>query len=377
MRILAIETSCDETAIALLEITGPVDKPEVKILGNNLYSQINIHEQYGGVYPMLAKREHIKNLPILLEKTLHEASEQVRNSEVVGAPEERVKTDAISELVATIDFIAVTQGPGLEPALWTGIEFAENLGRRWAKPVVPVNHMEGHIFSVLPGLAAPLQLPVLALLISGGHTELVYMKEFGRFEILGQTKDDAVGESYDKVARMLGLSYPGGPKISRLAEIHRGKTALPGEGMASQIIPFPRPMLHSGDLNFSFSGLKTAVLYKVREDKREDEGYKEEVARSFDDAVMEVLTTKTRRALEHYDAKTLIVAGGVAASPRVQELFGELAREFPGLALYTPGPGLATDNAVMIGVAGFVSVSQNPALLESEGKIEAEGNLQY
>jgi N6-L-threonylcarbamoyladenine synthase len=362
MRILAIETSCDETAVALLEITGEPAKPEVKILGNSLYSQVKVHEQYGGVFPMLAKREHIKNLPILLEKTLREAGESVE------APE--------------LDFIAVTQGPGLEPALWTGIEFAENLGKKWGKPVLPVNHMEGHIWSVLPGLkeGEPLRLPALALLISGGHTELVYIREFGAYEILGRTLDDAAGEAFDKVARLLGLPYPGGPEITRLAEIARNKAepAPSGDEMASRAISFPRPMLRSGNLDFSFSGLKTAVLYKVKADGRKDAAYTEEVARAFEDAVMDVLLAKTRQALGAYDAKSLIVAGGVSASPRVRELFQNLmATEFPEVALLFPAKGLATDNAVMIGVAAYVKTLSRPESLSPHAPIEARGNLSF
>lgn len=349
MRILAIETSCDETAVALLEVTGKPHKPEVKILGNNLYSQVKIHEQYGGVYPMLAKREHIKNLPILLGKTLEEAGENADSP--------------------VIDFIAVTQGPGLEPALWTGIEFAKELGTKWGKPVLPVNHMEGHIFSVLPSLTAPLALPAIALLISGGHTELVHIKDFGSFEILGQTKDDALGEAFDKVARLLGLPYPGGPEITRLAAAHRAKAA-------ESPIAFPRPMINSGNLDFSFSGLKTAVLYKTRADAREDEAYKEEVARGFEEAVMDVLLAKTRQALDRYDAKSLIIAGGVSASPRVRELFHNLIQtEFPEVALLVPEQSLATDNAVMIGLAGYIKALSKPEALKSYTPIEAEGNL--
>ena len=197
MKILAIETSCDETAIALLNINGPLGKPEIKVLGNTLSSQVALHEKYGGVYPNLAKREHEKNLPILLEQTLKEAN--------------------MSEAeLRTIDYIAVTAGPGLEPALWTGITFAEALSKKWCKPVIPVNHMEGHIYSILynTGPNSKLELPALALLVSGGHTELVHIKDFGLYEIMGRTRDDAVGEAFDKVARMLGLTYPGGSKIS-------------------------------------------------------------------------------------------------------------------------------------------------------------------
>lgn len=349
MRILAIETSCDETAIALLEVTGPIEKPEVKVLGNNLYSQAKLHEEFGGVYPALAKREHIKNLPILLEKTLNDSSEKAE------AP--------------NIDFIAVTQGPGLEPALWTGISFAEELGRKWGKPVLPTNHMKGHIWSVLPGLKKPLELPALALLISGGHTELVYIKEFDSYEILGRTVDDATGEAFDKVARMLGLPYPGGPEISRLAEKSRSRdTQAP--------IAFPRPMLNSGDLNFSFSGLKTAVLYKLKADGgRTDEEYKEGVAHSFEDSVLDVLVGKTRQALEEREVKTLIVAGGVAASARVRKVFEEFIIEFPETTLLIPEKNLSTDNALMIGCAAYVEALSNPHSLTRSTSIEATGNL--
>jgi N6-L-threonylcarbamoyladenine synthase len=358
MRILAIETSCDETAVALLEITGPIEKPEVKVLGNNLYSQAKLHEEFGGVYPALAKREHIKNLPILLEKTLSEAAL------TLSLPRRGLGKE--------VDFIAVTQGPGLEPALWTGIAFAEELGAKWGKPVIPTNHMKGHIWSVLPGLqeGESLHLPALALLISGGHTELVYIKEFGSYEILGRTKDDAVGEAFDKVARMLGLPYPGGPEISRLAEISRSK------GGESPIV-FPRPMINSGDLNFSFSGLKTAVLYKLKADQRTDEEYKIEVARSFEDAVTDVLVGKTRQALEAYDIKTLIVAGGVAASARVRKVFEEMIKEFPDTMLLIPEKKLSTDNAIMIGVAAYVETLSHPTSLSHTGTIEAEGNLTF
>src|SRR3990167_247511 len=208
MKILAIETSCDETAVALLNINGALEKPDIKVLGNTLLSQVALHEQYGGVYPNLAKREHEKNLPPLLAETLRQVGENPDHP--------------------NIDCIAVTSGPGLEPALWTGITFAEKLGEPWNKPIVPVNHMLGHVFSILYVSHEPLTLPALALLISGGHTELVQVKDFGNYEILGQTRDDAVGEAFDKVARMLGLPYPGGPQISKLAELSRGKRSNSG-----------------------------------------------------------------------------------------------------------------------------------------------------
>ncbi len=363
MKILAIETSCDETAVALLEIEGPLENPDIKVLGNSLLSQAALHEQYGGVYPSLAKREHQKNLPILLEQTLREAF-----------PSPEVQEKDWDE----VDFIAVTSGPGLEPALWTGITFAEELGKRWGKPVVPVNHMAGHIYSVLYQdkfsisnfQFSKLELPALALLVSGGHTELVYIKDFGHYEILGRTLDDAVGEAFDKVARMLGLKYPGGPKISELAEKSR-------ERKAEINFKLPRPMIHSKDLNFSFSGLKTAVLYKIRDKKIENEKDQEDMARAFEDAAVEVLVEKTRQALleRGEEVKTLIVAGGVSANRQLASALEKLMEDFPALTLRLPTQELATDNAIMIGIAAFISIKTNPDILLNLSPIKANGNL--
>ncbi|MEK7175825.1 MAG: tRNA (adenosine(37)-N6)-threonylcarbamoyltransferase complex transferase subunit TsaD [Patescibacteria group bacterium] len=371
MKILAIETSCDETAVALLEISGPLEKPDIKVLGNTLMSQVALHEKYGGVYPNLAKREHIKNLPVLLEKTLGEAGCVMTNDQYPISNE--------------IDFIAVTAGPGLEPALWAGITFAEELGKRWKKPVMPVNHMEGHIYSVLYKTESnsksqilnpksTLELPAVALLVSGGHTELVFIRDFGKYEIIGRTLDDAVGEAFDKVGRLLGLPYPGGPKISRLAEKSRARInyeKLP------RSFSFPRPMINSGNLNFSYSGLKTAVLYKLRSEKREDEEFKEDMARAFEDAAVAVLVEKTRRALLNLgnEIKTLIVAGGVAANTHLINKLNNLIQDFPGVVLRLPEKLLATDNAVMIGIAGFIDVKVNPDILKNRSKIKAMGNL--
>ena len=363
MRILAIETSCDETAVAILDITGPRKRPDIKILGNSLYSQAKLHEKYGGVYPNLAKREHEKNLPILLEKTLREAEEDLENPNV--------------------DYIAVTQGPGLEPALWTGITFAEDLGRKWQKPVVPVDHMEGHIYSVLYNTESnsksearnsKLELPALALLVSGGHTELVLVKDFCNYEILGQTRDDAVGEAFDKVARMLDLPYPGGPKISALAQETRTNNLEPD-------FKFPRPMIHSGDLDFSYSGLKTAVLYhlKGRQGKL-GESDKQMVARAFEDAAIGVLVEKTRQALEKLQedgrgVKTLIVAGGVSANTHLIEEVKKIAQDSPGLQISIPDKTLATDNAVMIGIAAYIRQESYPQAPNTTQGIRADGNL--
>lgn len=361
MRILAIETSCDETAVALLEIHGALEKPNIKVLGNSLLSQIALHEKYGGVYPNLAKREHEKNLPILLEKTLKESGEYTE-----GNPR------------ATIDYIAVTNGPGLEPALWVGINFAEGLGKKWHKSVVPVNHMEGHIFSVLYEASRVLVLPALALLVSGGHTELVHVKDFGNYEIIGRTRDDAVGEAFDKVARMLGLPYPGGPQISKLAEKSRFriKDSRLNDMVGQVEFKFPRPMIHSGNLDFSYSGLKTAVLYRLKAKEKIDDESKEDMARAFEDAAVEVLIEKTRRALKKLDdVKTLIVAGGVAANLHLSQEVKRLISGFPEINLRMPTKLLTTDNAIMIGIAAFIKIERMPGILKNQVAIKAQGNL--
>lgn len=362
MKILAIETSCDETAIALLDIDGALERPDIKILGNTLLSQVAIHQQYGGVYPNLAKREHERNLPPLLEQTLKEASMDNKHPD--------------------IDIIAVTNGPGLEPALWTGINFATKLGKKWHKPVVPVNHMEGHIWSVLykePPISnneflipKGFKLPALALLVSGGHTELVYMKDFGEYEIMGRTRDDAVGEAFDKAARMLGLPYPGGPEISRLAEIARKRDS-------EDKIKLPRPMIHSKDLDFSFSGLKTAILYRIKSANELDNKFKEDMARAFEDAAVEVLISKTRRALFELgsEVKTLIAAGGVSANTHLSRELNRVIDKFPNVTLRIPIKLLTTDNAIMIGIAAFIKIKKKPQSLKQKNSITASGNLSF
>ena len=303
---------------------------------------------------LCSKREHEKNLPPLLEKTVKEAG------------------------TSDVDFIAVTQGPGLEPALWVGIGFAIELGKKWNKPVVPIDHMEGHIYSVLyqdkfsisNSQFPKLELPALALLVSGGHTELVDVKDFGHYEIIGQTLDDAVGEAFDKVARMLGLPYPGGPEISRLANQARNSQ------FTISNLQFPRPMINSKNFNFSYSGLKTAVLYYLK-GKDITNGLKQEVARAFEDAAVEVLIEKTRRALLKLGSsvKTLIVAGGVSGNTYLTGELEKLMSEFPEISLRLPVKSLSTDNAVMIGIAAFIKASRQPEILEQKVEIRASGNL--
>jgi len=267
-----------------------------------------------------------------------------------------------------IDAIAVTAGPGLEPALWVGINFALALGEIWNVPVYPTNHMAGHLFSPLlsPTLKnKPFQFPALALLISGGHTELVLSESWNNHKVIGQTRDDAVGEAFDKVARLLGLPYPGGPEVSKLAQEARDTGQTPEFSL-------PRPMLDSDDFAFSFSGLKTAVLYLLKKFADVNSDVKHQVAREFEDAVTEVLVTKTERAIAAHSPKTLVVAGGVSANAHIRQAFENLEKMYPSLTLFIPPTNLSTDNAIMIAAAAYVDIlsGQKPAT-----SIIAQGNL--
>lgn len=371
MKILAIETSCDETGISILEVKGGKN-PTFKILANALASQSQLHAHYGGVYPTLAKREHIKNLPILLEQVLKKSK------------------------VKKFDLIAVTSGPGLEPALWTGITFAQDLSKKWKVPVVPVNHMEGHILSVFGKRSGTfsvpkINFPVLSLLVSGGHTELVLTESWQKYKLIGETLDDAAGEAYDKVARMMSLPYPGGPQISRLAEEVRSSSKR-GSGSASartqakiqqnfmgtesgrtSDFVLPRPMIHSKDFNFSFSGLKTAVLYLIKRLGDIDDATKSAIALEFENAVVETLIHKTKKAVELYKVKTLIVAGGVAANKHLRR---EIKNSMPkNISILFPAPALSTDNSIMIGMAGYFSFLARDKKGVNPSKIKAEGGL--
>jgi N6-L-threonylcarbamoyladenine synthase len=342
MNILAIETSCDETGVALVSGTktnSPAGEGfAFAELGNAaLNSQAKLHAEFGGVYPNLAKREHEKNLPIILEQALKNAQDE------------------------PIDAIAVTQGPGLEPALWAGITFAENLAKERGLPLIAANHMEGHLISSLARrslgevgactyLLENVQLPVLGLLISGGHTEFVLMKEWFNYEVIGETQDDAVGEAFDKVARMLGLPYPGGPHVSKLAAQARAEKS---DFHAS----LPRPMIHDKNLNVSFSGLKTAVLYMLRDMGGIQNVTAEQIAAialEFETAVGDIFVAKTRRALLETDAKTFVIGGGVAANTYLRErLVTFLADEFANVEVRLPELSITGDNAVMIAQAAL------------------------
>ncbi len=383
MRILGIETSCDETALSIIESDGG---SSFSVLANTVLSQIDIHKEYGGVFPLIAKREHAKALTPLLLETLQKANLYVEKSSPSLAPQslsnlfvqepELIETfDSILLLEKpAIDAIAVTNGPGLEPALWVGINFAKALAELWNVPLYPINHMEGHIFaSVLEKNAAgytipTFSFPALALLISGGHTELVHIEKFGAYTKIGETRDDAIGEAFDKVARLLGLAYPGGPKVSKLAAEARA------EGLINaRVEKLPRPMIHSQDLDFSFSGIKTAVLYmtqKLGDLSAED---KKAIAREFEDAVTEVLISKCKRALEETHAQTFIIGGGVSANTYIRAHMQTLCDE-RGVKAYIPERHLSTDNALMISITALLKVMHGVLPTQRE-HIRAQGRL--
>ncbi len=366
MKILAIETSCDETAVCIIDDESDAAHERVRfsISGNALYSQVETHRPYGGVFPNLAKREHAKNLVPILTAAL----EQADMLSSIDRPEiDRATLDMIKEILEreeglfaqllmffaqyqrpSIDAIAVTVGPGLEPALWVGVNFAKALAVAWGLPVVPVNHMEGHIVvSLVRGdeIGAP-KFPALALLISGGHTELIHVHDWFQYEKIGQTRDDAVGEAFDKVARLLGLPYPGGPEISRLAKEAREKN-IPSP------FPLPRGMIGSGDLDFSFSGLKTAVRRELEKHGSLTDDDRRGISREFEDAVADVFVAKVRAAIEQTDARTFIVGGGVAANDHIkQELSDMIEKDFPEVEIRVCPAERATDNALMIALAG-------------------------
>jgi len=319
--ILGLETSCDETGVALLD-------SERGLLAHALHSQIDMHRDYGGVVPELASRDHIRRLLPLLQQALAEAG--------LDLPQ--------------VDAIAVTAGPGLAGALLVGTSFGHALGYALGRPVIDIHHMEGHLLSPLLAQPKP-DFPFVALLASGGHTQLMQVDGFGMYRLLGETQDDAAGEAFDKTAQLLGLGYPGGPAVSRLAEFG-----------AAGAFTFPRPMLHSRDLNFSFSGLKTAVLTAVRNTGDLCDQVRADIARAFVDAVVEVLVRKSMTALAQTGLRRLVVAGGVGANRQLREgLMRETQRA--GAELFFPPAELCTDNGAMIAMAGLARMQAGAAAL--------------
>ncbi|MDH5442490.1 MAG: tRNA (adenosine(37)-N6)-threonylcarbamoyltransferase complex transferase subunit TsaD [Candidatus Nomurabacteria bacterium] len=423
MKILAIETSCDETAISLVNVTGGNSNPAFSVLGNVVLSQAAKHAEFGGVFPSLAKREHAEHITSVLEQVLKQSGHltisansllkddagkmREMHSALEREPElEKKLVDFITtHKKPDIDHIVVTAGPGLEPALWIGINFAQVLNIAWGIPLWPVNHMEGHILSVLAPnqdgnqiTLSDIQFPALSLLISGGHTELVLMRDWFEYDVIGKTRDDAVGEAFDKTARLLGLPYPGGPEISHLAE--QATTTSPDAGevprdeaegykkntpqdintpqsryIGEQEIKLPRPMIHTDDYDFSFSGIKTAVRYMVQEleaSKTLKEN-KANIAREFQNAVTDVLVKKTMRAIDEFGCKTLIIGGGVSANKHIRNEFETITKN-SGVKLLIPEFNLSTDNSLMIAIAGYFQIMRNK---KSPDIIRAQGNLGF
>lgn len=389
MRILAIETSCDETGVSIIEASGGFGADfRYSVLGNALLSQIEIHAPYGGVFPNLARREHEKNLVPLLTKALDDAKLVIAGTSDTGQidsilsreNELRPQLDAFlkTHTKPEIDCIAVTHGPGLEPALWVGVNFARTLASAWQLPLVGVNHMEGHIVmsAMEDDTFGTISFPLLSLLVSGGHTELVLSKEPLHYELVGQTRDDAVGEAFDKVARLLDLPYPGGPEIGKLAKQARSERIILSEnvGLRKSHISLPRPMIGTDDYDFSFSGLKTAVRRVVEQHQPLTDMLKMEIAREFEDAVCDVLIAKTMRAIEEHGAEALVVGGGVSANENLRERLADSIKEY-GLStkLLIPPRSLATDNALMIALAGYFHARlghfTDPATLRANGNL--------
>ncbi|MFC1700693.1 tRNA (adenosine(37)-N6)-threonylcarbamoyltransferase complex transferase subunit TsaD [Patescibacteria group bacterium] len=326
MNILAIETSCDDTGVAVIKKTNN----DISLLSNVVSSQIKVHQPYGGVVPNLAARAHLKNIKLCLEKSLKQA-------------------DNIN-----IDLIAVTKGPGLIPCLQIGVSFAKAIAYAWQKPIIGINHIEGHIYANWLS-NNKIKFPVLCLVVSGGHTQLVLMKDHGKYQLLGQTRDDAAGEAFDKVAKLLKLGYPGGPIISQRAE------------KGEKIIKLPRPMIYDKNFDFSFSGLKTAVLYEIKKKKKLTTKYVNDMSSSFQQAVIDVLIHKTIKAAEKYNPKTILLAGGVIAN---KELRKQIQERISNIEVKTPEIKFCTDNAAMIAVAACFNKKN-----QHWSKLNADSNL--
>jgi N6-L-threonylcarbamoyladenine synthase len=356
MKILAIETSCDDTGVAVLSAQGgPASGGEVnfEVLANIVTSQFEMGQKYGGVYPIMAKREHEKNLQPTLETALKQAKTSLEN----------------------IDLIAVTNGPGLEPCLWVGVNFAKNLSEKYNISLVPINHIEGHILVNFLG-NKNIKFPAIALVVSGGHTQIILVEKISKYKILGETRDDAAGECFDKCAKLLGLGYPGGQIISEYA-----KKSKPG------IIKLPRPMINTKDYDFSFSGLKTAVLYADRKISDKNLEYKEAMAAEVQQAIIDVLIKKTMKAVGDYKAKTLILGGGVSANAELRKQFQEAinnknanqvrflprGKKRTELNLIFPTSNLSTDNGLMIAIAGYFN--RKKSARSDLAQLKADGNL--
>jgi len=451
MKILAIESSCDDSGITILENNDKDGQP--KILADLISSQIKIHAKWGGVVPMLAKREHQKNLVPLLKKALQKnpnnqipIPNEIPNSKIQTLQKilER-EPELLKKLLPflqkhqkpNIDYIAITHGPGLEPALWVGVNLARALSFIWNLPILPINHIEGHIianlipsekiskifnFQFFPIRKSESRIcddfvigtifnenkklktrdqklffPAMCLVVSGGHTQLILIKKLGEYEIIGETRDDAAGEAFDKVAKMLGLGYPGGPIISQLTDKWKSQISIsnfqtntkskiqnnhPDTQSLNHLITkslnpfsFPRPMMNSGDFDFSFSGLKTAVLYTLQKmAKAQIKKATPAIAAAFQQAVVDVLVQKTINSAKKYETKSIWLSGGVAANQALRQSLKQKAQE-NNFNFMTPPSVYCADNATMIALAAFYQLRQNRAKEISWQDLKAEPNL--
>lgn len=311
MRVLGIETSCDETGIAIYDETAG-------LLANQLYSQVKLHADYGGVVPELASRDHVRKTVPLIQAALKEAGLQAKD----------------------IDAVTYTAGPGLVGALLVGATIGRSLAFAWDVPAIPVHHMEGHLLAPMLEDNPP-EFPFVALLVSGGHTQLISVTGIGEYSLMGESVDDAAGEAFDKTAKLLGLDYPGGPMLSKMAQ----------QGTEKRFI-FPRPMTDRPGLDFSFSGLKTFAANTIRENSDDDQT-RADIARAFEDAVVDTLAIKCKRALEQTGFKRLVIAGGVSANRTLRSKMAEVMKARGGEVFYAR-PEFCTDNGAMIAYAGMV-----------------------
>ncbi|MCK9578519.1 tRNA (adenosine(37)-N6)-threonylcarbamoyltransferase complex transferase subunit TsaD [bacterium] len=359
MKILGIETSCDDTGIAIIKKT----KADFEILAGFVSSQEKLHSQYGGVFPALAKREHQKNIIPLFEKALKKAkmlkkADALPNSKKIQKlktilernPElfDQLKTFIEKYKKPDIDCINVTIGPGLEPCLYVGVNFAKALGFYWNIKINGVHHLEGHILANFIGQKVNIDFPAIGLIVSGGNTQIILIEKIGKYKIIGDTRDDAAGECFDKTARLLGLGYPGGKKISELASMAKTNKFN---------ISLPRPMIYEKNFDFSFSGLKTAVLYETKKRTKKEllsDTYKQEISREIENAIVDVLIKKVRIAIEKHGAKTLIIGGGVSANKKLRQEAKKLAKE-KAVSLDLPKIKYSADNAIMIAIISILS----------------------
>ncbi len=376
---LAIETSCDDTSVAVMRATEEKGKlKKIEALSNVVSSQTELHAGYGGVYPFLAKREHQKNLPVVFEQSIKDID------------------------ISKIKFIAVTKGPGLDPCLWAGINFAQDLAKKYNLPLAGANHLEAHFLANLLTLGvgeeefAKNYLPAVCLVVSGGHTLLFLAKAIGDYQLLGQTVDDAAGECFDKAARILGLGYPGGPEIAKFAAYHSVEVKPPLDllkrrfnksrssgGLTSTtftaseplLVKLPRPMMRQKNYNFSFSGLKTAILYfhqKQTEETKKSPEYLQAMSYEIQQAIVEVLVSKTARAAKEFAVRSIIIGGGVSANPALRQAMQKAADELK-IRFLSPAVNLSVDNAAMAGVAGYFAFRRGETV--SSDELQAQPNL--